>query len=147
MRKFFEVEKSSQKVILLITSQEFYKVPSGEVLFFRRAIHYLMKIQKFLRRARHRAGTPTAQRVGKTPTILSLLIENTTKIFQRFLIIKIRVQKYRLHFNNAVKLNVFVKLSRYKFMLKNVYSESFLIRRSVQLCGCVVARAGAAKVG
>lgn len=92
-------------------------------------------------------GLPLLKELEKHPTILSLLIENTTKIFQRFLIIKIRVQKYRLHFNNAVKLNVFVKLSRYKFMLKNVYSESFLIRRSVQLCGCVVARAGAAKVG
>lgn len=29
MLKFFEVEESSQKVILLITSQEFNKVPSG----------------------------------------------------------------------------------------------------------------------
>lgn len=44
MLKFFEVEESSQKVILLITSQEFNKVPSQRGPFFREAIHYLMKI-------------------------------------------------------------------------------------------------------
>lgn len=37
MLKFFEVEESSQKVILLITSQEFNKVPSRRGPFLSRS--------------------------------------------------------------------------------------------------------------